>query len=278
MKLLLQPDNYQQIVDNQAYLSGIIVGIDSLSVNVAFLCDEKAVAEIISSFPEQEVFVCLNKNYQNSDLSYLAEVLKRLSKLAIAGILFYDFAVVNLNEELQLNHNLIWHAEHFTTNHYTFSVLSDYQVNGMVLSLDMPYTEMQTISAKTENVLFLPVFGYYPIFNSVRHLGKNYFAYFNLKVFNDEFYLWADGYKLLMIDDKNGTSIYHPALVDGSSIINELDKVDYGIINGFRIANEDLAAVIKQFYDGKKITGLVDNLSEEIFLQQTIYRLKGEKK
>ncbi len=276
MKLLLQGDNYQQMVDNQVFLDGFIIGIDNLSINVSFMCAADEIKSFLKKFPDKEVFVILNKNYQNDDLMYLEKTLLQLSEVRVAGVLFYDLAVVYLNKTLNLNLNLIWHAEHFTTNHFTYSVYNNYQVVGMVLSLDMHFSEIKQISEKIKGITMLPIFGHYPIFNSIRRLGKNYFSFFELEKSLNDLFLQVDDFKLPIIDNKKGTAIYHPYLVDGSKIIKQLDEIDYGIINGYQVEDKKLMKVIKKIFNRQSLSGVINDLSENIFYQQTTYRIKGD--
>ncbi len=275
MKLLLQPTSYEQMVANQAAVTGFIAGIDDLSVNVSFMCSDEELKKLMTQFADKEFFICLNKNYQNHDLPVLE---KLLSKLKVTGILFYDLAIVHLNNQLNLQHNLIWHAEHFTTSFYPFAVLNDYQVKGMVLSLDMHYQEMIKISEEVNGITMLPVFGYYPIFNSIRHLASNYFTYFKQPKDISNLSLAVNDVRLPIIEEKNNTTILTSFLVDGSAIIKKLNKIDYGIVNGYQVDSKFLSVVFEKLKKQESLKGMADNLSDEIFYQQTTYRIKGDRK
>ncbi len=263
MKLLLMPDNYQQIIENYNQITGIIVGIKQLSCHVPFLLTEDEIAGFLKKHSDKDIFFCLNENYQEDDLPYLKKILKKLQK---QNVLFYDLAVVNLNHDLSLKLNLFWDNERYTTNNNSFRLLQTYGVKGMVVSLDLNIKENQALAKHKSGIFLQPIFGYFPLFHAHRHLIKNFFEYYQINEKMDQLKLIVNDRHLLITDD-NKTTIYSE-LINGFNLIKKMSHIDYFVINGFNIDNDDL----------KKV--LTENLaigSDAIFFQQQQYRLKGEK-
>ena len=127
------PSNQKQL---EIKSDGVIVGIKDLSVGVL----ELDVSEI-KNINDKEVFVSINKNISNKELDYLKKVLLELNKINIKGVIFYDLAIPNLKEELNLKYDLIWNQCHHTTNSKTALFWANY-VEGVWISNDITLEEV----------------------------------------------------------------------------------------------------------------------------------------
>ncbi len=273
-KIVLIPDNQLQLEANIKKIDNFIIGIDKLTINVSFLCDLKNLIKIIENFPTKNFFIALNKNYQNKDLDDLKKTMKIISKYKVKGVLFYDLAVLQINETLNLKLNLIWHNEHYATNYATINAYLNNKVKGAVLSPDINLKEILEIRKKTKAALFVQVYGYHPIFNSVRNIIGNYLDFHNIKKNASNYYLRHENLFMPIIYQNEITTIYNSKLINGIKLINQLKKIDYWIINGFQLKSERLEKIIDSFINEKQFD---DNSSDEVFFKETKYFIKGEK-
>ena len=106
-KLITIPtkQNLSNIVE---YSDAILIGIDNLSVNVPDTYSIHEVEAIIKKYNQIEVFVALNKNMHKCDLDSLKDTLIKLDKMNIAGIFYYDIAVLEYRNTLNLKVPLVW--------------------------------------------------------------------------------------------------------------------------------------------------------------------------
>ena len=111
MKLLVEPCNKEF-----SYNSDLILGLKNYS-NQSIV--EFTIEEIEKLSKEHEVFVKLNKSFSNDEIPSLEEVMKKLDKMNIKGVFFYDLALVQIKRDLNLNLDLIWDESHMVNNYKT---------------------------------------------------------------------------------------------------------------------------------------------------------------
>lgn len=202
----------------------------------------------------KEVFVFVNKNIENSEIETLKEALIKLDEIEITGIIFYDIAVVELKEELNLKTDLVWHQEHLTTNYGTVNYWYNKGVKYSFLSSELTKREIEEIKKNTKSKLFVNVFGYVPIFTSKRHLVENYIQTFNLDEKGNKIYKERKYYNIE--DTKNGTTVYSDYMLN----IKEKIDVDYLVYNTNLIKN------FNETLNSKEETGFL--------YKETIYKVK----
>ncbi len=252
-KILLMPNSQKQIEKTIDLVDGYILGIKSLSINASFLVNE------IKKIENKKIFVLLNKNYQNDELKIIEKTINQLKP--VDGILFADLALLKLNKKIKL----YWHAEHFTTHYQVID-----NVFGMFVSNDLNIKEMVEIRKKYEKELFVQVFGYYPIFNSIRHLINNF-----CETKKKSFFIKHENDFLPIIDDQNGTTIYSSKLINGSAYLKKLKDFDYWVINGFNINDKELLKVVNNFKNKTEFSA--KNQDNNFFEKKVTYKLKEPK-
>ena len=154
-KLITIPtkQNLSNIVE---YSDAILIGIDNLSVNVPDTYSIHEVEEIIKKYNQIEFFVALNKNMHKCDLDNLKDALIKLDKMNIAGIFYYDIAVLEYRNTLNLKVPLVWSQEHLTTNYATMNYWYNENVNYTYVSSEITLDEIienrkNTISKVVDN-------------------------------------------------------------------------------------------------------------------------------
>lgn len=263
----------------------ILLGIEGYSVNTLSISLNK-LEKLLND--NQKVFISLNKNFDNSELSSLEKLLQKLDTYKILGIFYYDVAVVNIASRLNLKTKLIWAAEHLTTNYFTINYWFNHGVQGTFLSNELTIDEIIQIRNNTQSLLFVQLFGYLPMYVSRRHAIKNYLKYFGLNNSYKTYELFKEDKTYSIVDSADGTVIYSDFILNGLHEYLKLrDTIDYIIINGYQIENDKLLRVVDIF---KKVNHEnVDALNKEICQQfanvatgflheKTIYRVKKNDK
>ena len=148
MKLLVSLNN-KNIGDYLNYTNSFILGLKDFSINYLEF-DLNEIKELLNNYKDIEVFVSLNCNYFNKDLSMLEKNIIELSKLPIKGIMFYDLAVLEIVKRNNLNIDLCWHQEHMVNNYNTCNYYYDKGCNYAYLTSDITTDEMIEISEKSK--------------------------------------------------------------------------------------------------------------------------------
>ena len=109
MKLLVEPCS--KVFDYNDNVDGIILAINDFSVEstCSFSLDEIIDIKKKNSFL---VFVKMNKNLFNDDISLVKDILIKLNDNDIDGVFFYDLAILEIKRELNLDIDLIWNQTH----------------------------------------------------------------------------------------------------------------------------------------------------------------------
>ncbi len=283
-KLITIPtkQNLSNIVE---YSDAILIGIDNLSVNVPDTYSIHEVEEIIKKYNQIEFFVALNKNMHKCDLDSLKDTLIKLDKMNIAGIFYYDIAVLEYRNTLNLKVPLVWSQEHLTTNYATMNYWYNENVNYTYVSSEITLDEIIENRKNTKMKLIVPIFGYLPMFVSKRHLVENYLEYFNLDKKSSKYELEKDSKLYPVSIISNDTTIYSSHILNGLSELKVLEEnnIEYVTLNSYNIDTSKFIDVLKiyksRLYESEKEIDMVfDNLDKGFLYKETVYRVKKNEK
>lgn len=280
MKKIILIDNLVQLNSTLEFTDAYLIGIKDMCVNTLFSVDLDELKDISNKLKKEnkELFILINKNLHNNDIEALKEILINLNKLDIKGLFYSDVAVIQLKEELSLNYDLVWAAEHATTNYNTINYWYNFGAKYTFISSDITYDNIIEIKKNTNSKLIVPIFGYLPMFVSRRHIVKNYLDYFKLKDNSKINYIEKEDKIYPIVDNKLGTFVYSNNILNGVNYYKNLEKenIDYALFNGFNIDTEDLIEVLKIYSEksNKDINSLFKNLDEGFLNKETIYRVK----
>ena len=259
----------------------ILLGIEGYSVNTLNVSIEQIK---ILVHENNNIFLSLNKNISNDELPKIEKLLIELESLSIKGIFYYDVALVNICKRLNLQLNLIWSAEHLTTNYFTINYWYEHGIKSCFLSNEITMKEIKEISQNTKSTLFVQLFGYIPMYVSKRHAINNYLEHFHLDRDSSEYFLFKENHKYSIVDNSEGTMIYSSFILNGLREYLELkDMIDYTIINGYMLNDNELMKVIDYFLVSNStniddlengINELFSDLSKGFLYEETIYRVK----
>ncbi len=280
-KLVVIPNTDASIRDILKKGCSVLLGIDGYSVNT-FNVHIDQLKELIKQ--NNNIYVSLNKNIANDELPKLEHLLYQLDTLSIKGIFYYDVAIVSICKRLNLHINLIWSAEHLTTNYFTINYWYEHGIKSCFLSNEITKKEIEEIAFNTKSTLFVQLFGYIPMYVSKRHAINNYLEHFSLKCHSSEYFLLKEEQKYSIVDNADGTMIYSSFILNGLREYLELaDKVDCIVINGYGLDDDKLMRIIDYFFivDNNNIDNienelhkLFDNLGKGFLYEETIYRVK----
>lgn len=271
MKKLLILPNQTKLNDVVEYIDGVIFGIKGYSVNTACDVSIEELKNIVNQYPQIEVFVSLNKNMKNKDISEVKKILIKLEELQIKGIFYADTCFINLKKELQLTTDLVWSNEHVTTNYQTIQFWQDYGVKYTYVSAEITLEEIKEIRKNTTSQLIVPIFGHLPMYTSFRHAVQNYKKQFDIKDNSKFYYIEKEGNKYPIIDNELGTTVYSSAVLDGFEELAELD-IDYVTLNEFHIDRETFINVLKRYRGEDSSYDLP--IDKGFLYKETVYRVK----
>lgn len=289
-KLLVMPSHKADILEILKYADAIILGIQHFSVNFTEIGIEELddIVKTVKDF-HKEIFISLNKNMHNGDLSELEDILKMCSNLQVDGIFYYDVAVLQICHRLSLDLSLIWSAEHLATNQYTIQYWEKQGITGVFLSNEITKAEVLEIVKNCQSSCIAQVFGYLPMYVSKRHAIDNYLKYFHIAAHSKKYYLFKESKKYPIVERKIGTEIYSNFLLNAiyEYLEYQQNKMDYVFINGFEVPLEKLIQVLSCFQNiteenkeemKNKIESLFPNTGTGFLYKETVYQVKKNEK
>ena len=281
MKLLVEPCS--KVFDYNDNVDGIILAINDFSVEstCSFSLDEIIDIKKKNSFL---VFVKMNKNLFNDDISLVKDILIKLNDNDIDGVFFYDLAILEIKRELNLDIDLIWNQTHMVNNYMTCNYYYDKGVKYALLGKEITLDEIKEIIYKSNIVSMVEVVSLPSVAFSKRKLVTNYYNDLGEKPSKElvvQEKITHDFYSV--VEEDNGTSFYLNKITNGTSIIKCL--YDYGckyiIFREYGIDDFDelINDTYKYISDGciddnyiNKYKRLGD--STNFFFRKTIYKVK----
>lgn len=266
-KILVIPkslENLGQILNTN--VEGVILPIKDLaeSNSIYFTIDD---IKSIINLTSKEICVSINKIMHSDDLELLEETLIKLNKLNISKIFFYDLAVINMCNRLNIRKKLVVYQDHLNASLYSNNFYKNRGIDYSVITNDITAKEINEISK--HNKLILISYGYLPIFYSRRKLVSNYLEYIKTDKKHQMYYIKNKEDKYPILEESEGTTIFTKEPIN---LINELDKinVDYIILNAFNIESEEFMYMLDRYINDRK----TNNDEYTGFLnKKTVYRV-----
>ena len=281
MKLLIEKNtsNFDKLKTD-----GIILSLKDYSVQSTIYYDLDEIKEIINKYPKLEVFIKMNKNIFNDEIDKIKEMLIELNKLNIKGIFFYDLAILNIKQELNLDVDLVWDQSHMVNNYRTCDYYYNEGVKYALLGKEITLEEIKEIVEKSKITSMVEVVSTPAIAYSKRKLLTNYFKSINKDKKNTLEILEKVSNKYYIVkESNNGTSFYTKDIMNGTSIIKELYSVktpyiimrEEGIPDFDELVTDTYEYIENECKDNnyiEKYKKLGDNTN--FFFKETMYKVK----
>ena len=214
----------------------------------------------------------------------MKRVLKELDSLKIAGVFFYDLAVLQIKKELQLSLPLVWNQTHMVNNYRTCDYYYQKGVQYALLGKEITLDEVKDIVAKSKITCMVEVVSRPSVAFSKRKLVSNYYRDLGEegeKKLHVKEKVTGDFYRVM--EDSWGTCFYLDKIMNGTSVIKDLYDIGcpYIVMREFGIDSFlELISDTKKYIDGgcvdttyvSKYTKLGD--STNFFFKKTIYKVK----
>ena len=280
MELLVELANKKHMIDN---VDGIILPLENYSVESILSYSISEIKEIVKKVP-YKVFIKLNRNLWNEDIPNIKKILIDLDNLNIAGIFFYDLAILQLKKELHLKTPLIWNQTHMVNNWKSSNYYYEKGVEYALLGKELTLEEILEINKKSKIKCMVEVVRKPSIAFSRRKLLSNFYQ--DLDKPKEANLIITEKVSNLTIDvseNIHGTSFFSSVITNGTSIIKNLYEAnvpfiimrEYGIDCFQELVNDTKEYISNSCRDENyvvKYQKLGDNTN--FFFKKTIYRVK----
>lgn len=229
--------------------------------------------EVTFSLDEiKEGYLYINRILDQKSYELLKETLKDLKK-EIKGIVFEDFGVITIFQELKLTQQLILFQTHFGTNASSINENLKF-VDSVVIGTDITKEEIDIILKQTKKPLVYYLYGLIPGMYSRRTLLSNFEQEMKLpskkKVLLEE---QVTKKQFLAVENEYGTVLYHGNYFNGQEDLDD-EKIMYYFINPLFLDISEQTELIQDLLKKKK--HLKENEDQGFLYTKTIYRLKED--
>lgn len=253
-KILININNLSEIEDYKKIgISNFLFAIEDFSIGYkTFKLDE---------IPEY-AYILINRVLDCGDVDNIKKIKDKL--LRFKGIIFEDLAIYNMFKDSDIE--LIWHQNHFATNHESINYYVTHGCLSAIISNELTESEILEILDKEKKPLVLNILGKNQIMYSRRTLLSNFNKHNNLGEFNN-MTLDTKGNKenFEASENKYGTIITSDEYFNYVPLMN---KVNDDLVLYYLILNKDLSVEnIKDIINGA-------SFGNDGFLnKKTVYRM-----
>ena len=256
-----------ELIEKDIY--GVMLYIDKLSVNSSFYINIDDIKKI--NIRNKKLFLVMNKIMHNSDLDMVRECLSKLRNMDVK-ILFYDIGVYNIAKSFDMIDKLVIYQDHLNASIQSNKFYYDLGISGSYISSDITGSELLEIKNNSKMDIYFTVYGYLPIFYSRRYLIKNYLKFINKEEIVGNYSIINDmGDEYPISEEEYGTTIYSQKPVNLINYLDELDKIDYIVMNSNDISNDEFNLMIDKFINKEKL----DDCYVGFYNTKTIFKVKN---
>jgi collagenase-like PrtC family protease len=152
MELLVNPTSYKNALNLiKLGVHQICVGFNDLSVRSSCNCTLKEI-ETLTKQKKTKVNILFNKVYFEPEIENLEKSLKQICKLNIHGVIFADYAVVQICYEQKLHPYLIYHPETLNVNYGQIPFFIKNHINEIVLAREIDVKDLKLIAAHKQSL------------------------------------------------------------------------------------------------------------------------------
>lgn len=283
MKVLIEPITKKNIYKDA---DGLILSLKDYSVQSVNYYTLDEIKKIKENNPTLEIFVNLNKNFANSEIESLKEILLKIDELQVNGILFYDVAVLKLKKELNIKTDLVWASSYMVNNYKTCDYYYNKGVKYALISKEITLDEIKEIIKYSSITSMVEVVGLPSVAFSKRKLITNFYS--DLKKESKDKIIVGEkvtNENYIVTENQDGTNFFLDKLVNGTSIIKDLylANCNYVVFREYGIESDTFYELIKdtKVYinnncEDEEYIRKYEKLGDftNFFFKKTIYKVK----
>lgn len=267
-------------------IEGVTIGTDHYSSGGILTCSIEQIKQLTKCINgRMKVYILVNRLFHQHEIEGLKLFLKALMKCSIDGIVFQDFGVLNIVQELQASYQTVYAPDTLNTNHQTLNSISMLGVNQFLLAGQLHYDEVEAIIKNTKATCIVPIHGVQYISCSRRELLTNYFK----QIHKTEPTGYQDKIKIKVHDKEEYSYLYEDEAGTHIYTTNELCTLDlkiqaeYGYIETLYLENDYILDVIDHYRVNKTEEALKlkypHHVYDHRFLEDgTVYKIEDVRK
>lgn len=254
MKVIVSPANYQNTLDLiKLNINYLIIGQEHFSVRKNYNFSNQELKDIVANKNNSKILVLINRTFFEEDIESLTKYLLDLSKLNIDGIIFSDFAVVQICKEQNLSFEFFYNPETLVTNYGQFEFYLKNKINNVFISRELRLNEVTKILENKNQInIGMQCSGYSFMMESKWKMIENFNDEYHLDIpLNKKLYLKEEtrNFPTLIYQDQYGTYLYTSYCLSTLKYFKELSRLDYVYIDSFLHDDQWIIGMSKLYMD-----------------------------
>jgi len=243
MKLWFNPIGFEhakKLIANPK-VDFVIVGLkDELSTRNTCLLTIDQIKQIVCD----KLVVSLNNLYTDDQIALLESCLKQLKEINVKTIVFTDFAVKQICDEINYDCELVYASETLATNYGQFDFYAKNNINEIGLARELNFLEIKTLAQNKQTLkLQMQAEGYGLLMHSKWMLLTNFAKQFNIKqdLTNQMFILKEETRELpnLIYEDNTGTHMFSGYNISVMEYLDQLVEIGIDSLNFFSFFHDE---------------------------------------
>lgn len=280
-----------------------VVGTNVFSCRQAISLDYQQLQIVKEKTKDKaKVYVLVNALVEERYLNSLEIHLEKLHELAIDGLFFQDFGVLQICKEKGYHFDLVYAPDTLNTNGATLAMLNEQGISHAFLAREIPLVEKQAIARSLNFPCMIQIHGVEYMAYSKRTLLKNYFKMTKRDIetsMSQNITIQANGVEDAshIYEDQYGTHILTKKQICGLDVLSSLTEFSYGYIESLYSSELQLVEIVHLYVQGlqaiqngnygkvaKEIMPLLYQLDPSIeyyhgfLFDQTVYKIADVRK
>lgn len=240
----------------------------SIGFNVYF-----NVEEINELSNKENIYIMINRFIHKDDLINIEKVLKAIEIERIKGIFIEDLGLLSFIPK----EKVIIYQNHMINNYNSINYFNKLGFNSIVINNELTISEIKDIRKNTNSNLYYFLVSKNILLYSKRKLVSNYFKNYDLKQDKNSYKIKEiiSKKELVVSEEEKESTIVNNDIFCGNKYIEELEKLDYLIINLSNIDDSDIEIILDN-YKNNNLYNLIN--CDYYFLENDIKYKVGDLK
>lgn len=198
-------------------------------------------------------YICIDNFIDEEDKSQLYNYFDFIKSLNVDGIYFHDLGVIEIAKAFNLEKKLIYDGYTILCNSLDVAFYMSKGLNGVVLSRELTFTELETIVRNNPKCCDVMIFGHPRMSYSKRKFLTNYFKEINIHYdyLNKKTLSLVEekrNYKMPIIEDQSGTKIYTDYILQMYKELSVIRPyINRGIVDSLFIDDDKVIAALRDY-------------------------------
>ena len=234
------------------YCDGIVVyssDFSSFFMNGLKLDEIKELIKINQN--EKKIFINVEFMLENEEIDNITNFIKEFKDENVYFI-YSDLGIFQIMREFGIENRGIYNPNTLITNNFDMNFYTNLNALGTMLSLEITVEDQKNMLDVSTGKVMMQVFGYHLMFHSKRHLIDLYSEFlgqnFDLDNYNSYLIEQTRKDKYHVYQSNRGTSLFRPYVISYLENLNDLNKLDYALLDNIFIDQNTYIKVLETYH------------------------------